>query len=89
MEHYHIYIYMYKGQERCWLSGRLFVAPRDKKSMCSYMYQAQRFQLIYTQDLVFGIDTHNDAANTDTPIQILNFVINATEQVMRLHDTGG
>ena len=69
MEHYHIY--MYKGHERCRLNGCLLVAPRDKKSGHSYMYQAQRFQLIYTQYLVFGIDTHNDAANTDTPTQIL------------------
>ena len=47
------------------MSGRLLVAPRDKKSRCSY--QAQRFQLINTQYLVFGNDTHNDA----TPSQIL------------------
>ena len=73
MEHYHIN----KGQEQCRVSGR----SRDKKSRRSY--QAQRFQLIYTQYLVFGIDTHNDAANTDT-----NFVINTAEQVTRLHGTG-
>ena len=65
MEHYHIN----KGQEQCRVSGRLLVAPRDKKSRRSY--QAQRFQLIYTQYLVFGIDIHNDAANSDTPTQIL------------------
>ena len=53
------------------MSGRLLVAPRDKKSRPSY--QAQRFQLIYTQYLVFGIDTHNDAANIDT---LTHFVIN-------------
>ena len=47
------------------MSGRLLVAPRDKKSRRSY--QAQRFQVMYTQYLVFGIDTHNDA----TPTQIL------------------
>ena len=63
--HYH----KNKGQEQCRVSGRSNVAPRDKKSRRSY--QAQRFQLIYTQYLVFGIDTHNDAANTDTPTQIL------------------
>ena len=47
------------------MSGRLLVAPRDKKSRRSY--QAQRFQVFYTQYLVFGIDTDNDAA----PTQIL------------------
>ena len=71
-----------KSQEQCRLSGRSLVAPRDNKSRRSSLYQAQRFQLIYTQYLVFGIDTHNDAANTDTPTQILS-----TEQVMRLHGT--
>ena len=60
------------------MSGRLLVAPRDKKSRRSY--QAQRFQLMYTQYLVFGIDTHNDAANTT---QILLLM-----QLMRLHGTG-
>ena len=80
MEHCHIN----KGQEQCRVSGRSNVAPRDKKSRRSY--QAQRFQLIYTQYLVFGIDTHNDAANTDIPHS--NFVINAAEQVTRLHGTG-
>ena len=47
------------------MSGRLLVASRDKKSRRSY--KAQRFQVMYTQYLVFGIDTHNDA----TPTQIL------------------
>ena len=61
MQHYHIN----KGQEQCRVSGRLLVAPKDKKSRRSY--QAQRFQVMYTQNLVFGIDTHNDA----TPTQIL------------------
>ena len=57
------------SHKQCRVSGRSNVAPRDKKSRRPY--QAQRFQLIYTQYLVFGIDTHNDAANTDTPTQIL------------------
>ena len=67
------------------MSGRILVTPRDKKSRRSY--QAQRFQLIYmyTQYLVFGIDTHNDAAKTDTPTQIL---LSMQHEVMRLHGTG-
>ena len=48
------------------MGGRLLVAPRDKKSRRSY--QAQRFQVMYTQYLVCGIDTHNDAAPTGTQI---------------------
>ena len=65
MEHYHIN----KGHAGAMQVEWSLACARDKKSRRSY--QAQRFQLIYTQYLVFGIDTHNDAANTDTPTQIL------------------
>ena len=37
MEHNHIY----KVQERCRVSGRLLVAPRDKKSRRSYQAHAE------------------------------------------------
>ena len=53
----------HKGQERCKLSGHLLAGYEIKAFIPSTD--------IYTHYLVFGIDTHNDAANTDTPTQIL------------------
>ena len=55
MEHVHVN----KVQERCRVCGRLLVAPRDKKARQSY--QCTEFSA--DLNLVFGIDTHNDAVN--------------------------